>query len=460
MELDLAGIFQSVNYVPHKGQRIVHANEARHRVVDAGRRFGKSFCGGHELVAPAMAAYHMAPWLLDNGQQHRYWIVGPNYDDAEREFRVFYNDCKRLELPFDRPGTYYNIGQPGGHTVSLWDGAFVVECRSAAHPESLDGEGLNGALMAEAAKMKRSVWNKFIRPALADKRGWSLWLSTPEGKNHFYEMYQRGQDPKNPQWWSIKAPSWINEHIFPGGRTDPEIVEMAADMSAERFKQEVAAEFTDYVGRVFKEWDEEVHVKDLKYNPDLPVYGAVDYGFRNPFVWLAIQIDHWDNVYVLGEYYVRERDINDIAKDLQDWFLARECRDFYQDPASPGDGVVLEKALRARAHSNTGGELKWRLEQIKKWLRPGPPHAPQEKQKPKLFVDRSCTNVIREMDEYRYPEDKAEEDRTRPAREEPLKKDDHTPEALGRFFRGHFGGPADSSGGRARVRRANMSRRG
>lgn len=458
-EISLANTFQALGYRPHPGQRQLHMSQARHRVADFGRRAGKSTAGGNELVPEALRSYHLAAWLKDMNQQKRFWIVGPNYDDAEREFRVFYNSCKKLQLPFDKPGTYYNPGQPGAHTVSLWDSAFILECRSAAHPESLDGEGLDGVVMAEAAKMKRSIWGKFIRPALADKRGWSLWNSTPEGKNHFYEAWQRGQDSKHPSWESWKFPSWVNTRVFPGGRYDPEIMEMAQEMSAERFKQEVCAEFTDYVGRVFKDWDEETHVRNLEYDPRLPLYGAVDYGWRNPFVWLALQVDAWDNVYVLGEYYVQEKDINDIADDLGEWGLARNADTFYPDPADPGSTKVLEKSLRMRAKGNTGGELKHRLELIRRHLKLHPDNVPEEQRDPKLFVDRSCTNMIREMDEYRYPDDKTEEERRGPAKEEPLKKNDHCPEALGRFFRGYYGGPgADRGRSGARVSRANVRR--
>lgn len=455
--ISMKEVFRSLRYQPHRGQRRIHASPARHRVNDAGRRMGKSKLGGHELTVMALEAYHLAPMLHDTGKQKRIWIVGPNYDDAEREFRVLWNDVRRLELPMDKPGSYYTPGIGGQHILSLWDSAFLVETRSSAHPDSLDGEGLDFVILAEAAKMKRSVWTKYIRPAIADKRGGTLWNSTPEGKNFFYEAWQRGQDELQTEWASWKQPSWLNNIIFPGGRQDPEILAMEQEMSREKFKQEIGAEFTEFVGRVFKDWDEEVHVKRLEYDPSLPLYGAVDYGFTNPNVWLAIQIDRWDNVRVLWEYYESGKDINEMAADLDRQPLARNAQAFYPDPASPGDTRVLEKKLKVRAKTNTGGELKHRLEYIRQHLKLGPEHAPEEKRKPKMFVDRSCTNLIREFDAYRYPDDPSE-DSHRAAREEPMKKDDHTPEALGRFFRGYFGPPGSDLKRGARVRTANVRR--
>lgn len=408
------------------------------------------------MVPHALNTYTQRAFLEQMSMQRRYWIVGPNYDDAEREWRVFYDACRKLKMPFDRPGTY-NDAHGGNMQMSLWDGRFQLECRSAAHPESLDGEGLDGVLMVEAAKMKPIIWNKFIRPALSDKRGWSLHTSTPEGKNHFYELYKRGQDPLDDEWASWRMPSWINDIIFPEGRTDPEILSMMRDMSEERFNQEIAADFTDFVGRVFKSFDFETHVRDIQYDPRYPLYAACDYGWTNPFVWLLIQVDVFDNVYVIGEYRVTHLDTNDICKELKNWYagLSQKAKFFYPDPAEPGDTEIIRKSLGIQPMGSTGGELKHRLELIRNHLKVGPAHAPIEEQLPKLFIDRSCTGLIHEMEEYRYPDTKNEQ---RHAPEQPMDKDDHGPEALGRFFRGYYGSPAREGRNRTRQTKARVNR--
>lgn len=441
-------VWPSCNYEPHDGQALIHNSRARHRVASCGRRFGKSKAGGMELIPEAMLAYLTRNDLLASGLQKRFWIVGPNYDDAEREFRVFYDACKLLQFPFERPGTY-NDPRAGNMKVTLWDGRFVVECRSADHPESLDGEGLDGAILVEAAKMKPSVWNKFIRPALGDKRGWSLHTSTPEGKNHFHERWKDGQDPLKVDWDSWRMPSWDNLTIFPGGRQDPEILAMKDDMSDELFNQEIAALFTDFVGRVFKDFDEEVHVGDFKYDARYPVYLAVDYGWTNPFVALFVQVDAHGNVYVIEEYRALGKDVNEVGRELLQRHgpLVRQARTLYPDPAEPGDTNILANRLKVHVNPDTGGDLKYRLEYIRQFLKLGPEHVAPEKQLPKLFFDRGCTEMIREMGEYRYPDKKSED---KQAKEDPLDKDDHGPEALGRFFRGFLGDPTRVSR-RARV---------
>lgn len=443
-------LWKAQAYGPHSVQRLIHLSEARHRLADCGRRLGKSMAGGKDLFHEFQkTAFDLSAGTLD--RPHRWWIVGPNYDDCEKEWRVLYETCKEQKVPFDHPGTY-NDTQGGNMRMSVFDGKFIVESKSAAYPDSLDGEGLDGVLVVEAAKLKEMIWIKYLLPALADKRGRSLHTSTPEGRNWFYDNWRKGQDPANHEWESWKFPSWANSVIFPGGRNDPEILSLERNMSSERFQQEIAAEFTDYVGKVFKDFDEQVHVTDLSYDPSLPLYGAVDYGWTNPFVWLDVQVDVWDNVYVIGEYRVTQRDINDIARDLKNTGRDKALR-FYPDPASPGDTRVLQKALRVQPVPDTGGELKHRIEYIRKHLKLGPEHASPELQRPKLFIDRSCIGFISEMQDYRYPERKTEE---RAAPEIPMDKDNHGPEALGRFFRGYFGHLDTEGRSGSRVSRANI----
>lgn len=459
----------SINYAPHGGQQRFHRSSARHRVAVAGRRTGKSTMAGHELTLEALLTYTRLGELRERAIRREFWIVGPEYSDSEKEFRIVWNDLERLEVPMDKPGSY-NAPWAGEMDISCFDGLFQVHAKSAKYPGSLVGEGLSGVIMAEAAKLKPTIWHKFIRPTLADFRGWSIFDTTPEGKNWLYELWQRGQDPEETEWESWRFPSWVNDILFPLGRHDPEIVDMSKDMSVERFNQEIGADFTEFVGRVFKGFDEEIHVRDLSYNPEWPLYLATDHGWNNPFVALLIQTDVFDNVYVIGEYRTRMTDINDVAQALNDWRggIVRRARMLYHDPASPGDAAVLSKKLGLQTSNSTGGELPWRLELIRQHLKLIPENAAWEDRVPRFLVDRSCNGMplndgglIREMQDYRYADTKSEtrESNAKPDEkpELPLKKDDHGPEALGRFFRGYYGGPEDTSGGRAVVSTARVS---
>lgn len=449
--LSMSKVFERVDYAPHAVQRKVHGalGGKRFRVVCAGRRTGKSTLGGHELTARAYEAYFERDKLSKHGKRHEYWIVGPEYTDSEKEFRVLWNDITQLGMPLDKPGSY-NDPNGGNMHLSLWDGKFQVHAKSAKYPDSLVGEGLKGVILAEAAKLKPSIWFKFIRPMLADERGWALMTSTPEGKNWFYEQWMKGLT-NDPEWWGIRMPSWTNDILFPLGREDPEIASMSSDMDEETFKQEIGAEFTEFTGRVFKNFDEEMHCRPLPYNPKLPCYAAVDYGWTNPFVWLLVQVDFWENIYVIGEYYERNKRVDEIPDELiARGLVPAGMRNIYVDPASPGDTRILEDKLRVKSIGGTGGELTERLRlirtalEIPKHLQHLPWGHPERL--PKLFVDPvKCPNFVREFNDYRYPETKTERNDV----EAPMKKDDHTPEAFGRFMAGYFG-PRQRTG-RSRV---------
>lgn len=477
--------FVRVGYEPHKGQQRIHRSRARHRVASCGRRFGKSHAGGYELFTEALKTRLFLPRLEDSGKRREFWVVGPNYTDSEKEFRVMYNALKKVGAPFDKPGTY-NDPHGGDMQVSLYGGKFIVIAKSAAKPESLVGEGLNGVIMAEAAKQKESTWTKFVRPMLSDFGGWSLHTSTPEGKNWFYESWMRGQSEDADDWESWRMPAWSNPVVYPGGAqqkaidaaremmrhnvplTDAvldslginrEVGALMRDLTQETFNQEIGAQFTEFVGRVFKDFDEEVHVKDFAYDPALPTYAAVDYGFTNPFVWLLLQIDFEGCVYVVDEVYERGLTIDEAMAEVEARGLVPgNLRQFYPDPASPGDTRAIEKRFRIKGMRGTGGDLSTRLRMIRAALKVR--HVELEPddplRKPRLIINRRCKETIRDFNDYRYPKSVSEaaeakdydSRRTTGIPENPMKRDDHAPEALGRFYAGFFSTPERADGAR------------
>ena len=463
--LSVSRLFQRMEYQPHAVQRRIHAASAstRFRVVCAGRRTGKSTLGGHELSIEAFKARTRMSELSPHGRRAEFWIVGPEYSDAEKEFRVLYNDLSKMGMPFDKPGTY-NSPLDGNMHISLWGGRFQVHAKSAKYPDTLVGEALEGVILAEAAKLKPKIWTKHIRPMLADYRGWGLMTSTPEGKNWFYDMYQRGQSstPEDANWWSVRMPSWTNNILFPLGREDPEIRDMGKDMSDEKFQQEIGAEFTEFVGRVFKDYDDEDVPGNFSYNPAWPLYIATDYGFTNPNVFLFIQVDVWDNVVVLAEYYKNNETTAEAMDSIErDPFLndlRKKAVALYPDPEDPAASNEIANRWRVPIKGKTGGLLSTRIDLIRRWLKPWPEEleAGHPDKKPRLRFNRKRTpNLMREMQDYHYPENKNEMSNDR---ENPVKKDDHTPEALGRFFAGHYGAPQEAER-KARVRAGQLARR-
>lgn len=430
--------------------------------------------------------------LLEKGQRREFWIVGPEYSDSEKEFRVIWNIVKKLEMPMEK-GSYNNL-ESGDMQIVLWDGTFVVAAKSARYPDRLVGEGLSGVILAEAAKLKRNLWTKHIRPALSDFNGWSFHSSTPEGKNWFYELFTRAIDPENTEWSGWKMPAWRNPYVYRQPtldehvakllelqrtsyesvfklkrdhnlQIDSEIMDEINDLTPEAFKQEIGADFTEYVGRVFNEFDEDIHVSSLNYNPAWQSFGAVDYGYTNPSVWLLVQIGPWGEINVLNEVYEEGLAPTDFA----DLILYRNLRPsnmtcFYADPADPGASRILESKLQIRSKPHTGGELQVRLRQIRKALRETRNVIPEYwmpdepipgSNRPRLMFDRKCKRTIQDFLNYRYPELKTE---VSEVTEKPMKKDDHGPEALGRLFAGLWGAEDKPKG--AVVHQATFKREG
>lgn len=484
-------IWSQTNWTPHPHQREILLDRSRNQVVSFGRRAGKSQTGGNKLVPEWFRTLFEVEALSGRSQRREYWIIGPTYSDSEKEFRVLWNALERLGVPLDRPGSYNNP-ESGQMRISSLGGLFVVHAKSAQYPQTLVGEGLSGAVFSEAAKLKPSVWFKYVRPTLADFNGWTYFGSTPEGRNWFYDLWEQGQDSTRSDWASWRAPAWVNPYVYPGGADermlarakearrkgrlrewvgaqemmpndrdlppspagiDPEVWSLFRDQSTEMFNQEIQALFTEFVGRVFKDFDEELHVTEQEFNPAWTTYACADYGFTNPFVWLLVQIDpHGERVHVLDEYYETGKTTGEAAAEIFQRGLApRTIRMFYPDPAEPDRTREIANLLQLRAGRGTGIPLQDRLEWIRRKLR-----VSVSSGQPSLTFHRRCKNAIREWGAYRYPETAEQAaERGRSAQEHPLKLDDHAPEALGRLFSGLWGKP---QGAGARQSKINVTR--
>ena len=215
---------------------------------------------------------------------------------------------------------------------------------------------------------------------------------------------------------------------------------MWLDMSVEMFNQEIAALFTEYVGRVFKDFDEEIHVNSDGYRAGWETWACADYGFTNPFVWLIVQIDpHHQKFHVLDEIYETGRTTEEMAEVIKERGLNPvTLRGFYPDPAEPDRTRRLEQLLKVRSMDPGSLTINDRLE----WFRRKFKVSALGDSIPLLTVNRKCTNTIREFNDYRYKESAEQaSEKGRSAPENPLKKDDHTPEALGRLFSDMLGSP-------------------
>jgi hypothetical protein len=408
--IDRATFFQKIGYAPHKEQLLFHNSKARFRIPVCGRRFGKSKMAGSDLEP-----HLFLPKKMD-------WVVGPTYDLGEKEFRVIWDDLIiGMEMGKDkRIKRAYNKKQGNMYLEFPWQTR--LEVRSADHPENLVGEALDRVIVSEAAKHKIETWERFLRPALADKRGSADFPTTPEGFNWLHALWQLGRNPNFPDFESWQFPSWANPILYPGGRQDPEILLQEQTTTPEWFAQEIGADFASFVGKIFPEWDELTHVRDVRYNPDLPNYIAFDWGYTNPLAAIEFQIGPNDTIYIWREHYLSFTMLDDHIRILKD----REHPADYKIDLAFGDAAdpeaarqVSEKFVQCLALPAAKSDFTWRegIDLMRTFMKSIPVStdaynpdsgilvvdeygtpAPDE---PRFIVDHSCVNTIREINNYR-----------------------------------------------------------
>jgi len=207
----------------HAGQMAVHNSDSRFKVLSAGRRWGKTRLGVNECLDAA-------------SKGGRAWWVSPSYKTSEVGWRPLRQLARRI------PGAEVKLVD---RSVALPGGGFVA-VRSADNPDSLRGEGLDFVVMDECAFMQREAWTEAIRPALSDRLGRALFISTPKGRNWFWEIYQRGLQG-DEGWQSWQFPTAANPFIQAS-----EIEAARRDLPEIIFRQEYLAEFVDDQGGVFR----------------------------------------------------------------------------------------------------------------------------------------------------------------------------------------------------------------
>lgn len=239
-----------------------------------GRRWGKTRLGAWKALRTA----------IEGG---RVWWVAPVYQTAEIAWRILEPLIAKI------PGTTSNQTDH----VFFFPGGGELWFKSAELPKNLRGEGLNGLIMDEADFIEGSLWSKVLRPALADRKGWALFISTPNTKGGwFHSLYRLGQSGKNPQWGAWHHPSWTNPFLDP-----KEIEDAKDDMSQLEFDQEFGAEFVQSPDTVYHNFDEFVNVAPCPFNPALHLYMGLDF---NNYPRVACFIQRQGEVFrVVGEVY-------------------------------------------------------------------------------------------------------------------------------------------------------------
>jgi phage terminase large subunit-like protein len=177
--------------------------------------------------------------------------------------------------------TLLELGNPvisGSHVnnmqIKLINGA-TISLKGADRPETMRGVSLKFLVLDEYADMKPSVWETVLRPALADQKGHALFIGTPLGRNHFYDLYKYAELGNDPTYQAWHFTSYDNPLL------DPEEIDTAKQsMSSYAFRQEFMASFEALGSEIFKEnWvafnNEEPEVGDYYIAVDLAGFADV-----------------------------------------------------------------------------------------------------------------------------------------------------------------------------------------
>jgi len=424
---DFLGFCILIGFHPHAAQQAVIDSDAWVRVVRWGRRCGKTLLAGVEAAFMLLQA------------DKRVWVVAPDHSLAGRVWEVIVRvliDNLGFEPSSQRRSAPYYLAFP-------WGSACEGKSTEYGSRKSLVGAELDLLVWDEVAKSPPDIWESRLQPNLAgaDHRGKALLISTPEGFNHFYDFCERGQ--QDPDWAEFHATSWANPHLDRGWLEEAE-----RNYSPEHLAQEYKAEFQMFVGQVYKEFGqlrEELCIP-LPYDPNLPLYGAIDWGVTNPFAFLWIQTTGGDVVRVINEYYGVDKQLRSFglsAPDSLDAVIAkhRACGypmkpdgspDFewvVADRSEPGSiitanakGFPCQPAIAYLGRGQHKSEIAAGVELGRRFLR-----------ERRAFFDKVNTpHIQREFGLYHYAETKA--DRT--ADEVPHDSHNH---ALGawRYFLGN-----------------------
>jgi hypothetical protein len=329
--------------------------------------------------------------------------------------------------------------------LTLADGN-EIQFKSANEPDSLRGATLKWFWVDEAALCQRAVWN-ILLGRVASTRGRGILTTTPKGFNWVYDLVVSG----DPDYEFVIFKSSDNPYL-----PRDEIERLYRQYSPAFARQELEASFEHFVGKVYQDFRADVHVADLAYRPEWPLYRALDWGFNNPTVCLWIQTDPSDRVHVISEYYevLRTHQENALA------ILAAERLAGYGPVAAsycdPADAAArAEFARQGIATLARRTDLQVGLELVRRALKERPDDLPLGRHEPSaraggqgrpgLLVDRRCANTIREFNSYHYhdaPGEGPENElyagiRKPPAttrREEPVPVDNHAMDALRYFF--------------------------
>lgn len=304
---------------PYREQAEIENDPHRFRVLACGRRWGKTICAMREAFQMLLRLYEK------DGQRHRGWIVSPTFplvrEDwfvAEEILRDAITDKRTTDMRMDF--------KPFG----------FIEFKSAERDdEGLRGAGLDFCVIDEASRVSRKSWEQGIRPALSDKLGRAIFISTPKGRNWFYEMWLKGQE-KNDEIKSWQYTTFDNPY-FPRGEKEA-IVETTPELI---LRQEYFADFLEDEATVFRNLDRCLR-GSLEINDEKERYSiGIDLGKAEDFTVITVVKESTGQL-------VHIQRVNKIDWSLQKRHIQAVCKNYRHNIVhidSTGVGDPIEEDL-------------------------------------------------------------------------------------------------------------------
>lgn len=285
-------------YEPREFQAVLHNELKRFNVLVCHRRFGKTVFSINEMIDQGLRSPHKNP---------QYAYVAPTYGQAKR---VAWEMLKQYTDKF--PGIKTNEAELKMTMARPWNGDKVTFMLLGAEKfDSHRGIYLDGAILDEYADCDPQIWSKVIRPTLSDRLGWSIFIGTPKGENHFYKIYQDAQSQDD---WHTAIYRASETGIIPQSELDA----ARRTMSEEEYLQEFECDFTAaligaYYGPQMSKADKEKRITRVPHQPDFNVFTAWDLGVNDQTAIWFFQlvgrefhfIDYYENSDKGLDHYVK-----------------------------------------------------------------------------------------------------------------------------------------------------------
>ena len=286
----------AIDYTPRPQFAGFHSRSERFACIVTHRRAGKTVACIHDLHRAAITCQRIRP---------RFAYMSPFLKQAKTVAWDYLRAAVADAGPAG-PGIHESelrVDYPSGAQVRLF---------GADNADALRGLYLDGIVLDEHADMDPRVWPEVIRPALADRRGWAVFIGTPKGRNAFFDMWRRAE--RDPAWFALMLKA-SETGLIPKN----ELADAWHDLSEEQYAQEFECSFDAavigaYYGRLMRQAAEQKRLSNVPHEPSLPVWTAWDLGIADATaIWFAQVvgreiriIDYYESSGVELAHYVRE----------------------------------------------------------------------------------------------------------------------------------------------------------